>query len=63
MVVKDRGASRTSPRADRKQVDDSMVGVGLAECVVLVAEDALLRRQDSEALERSFVTQEAAANR
>lgn len=56
-MVKNRGASRASPRADRKQVDDSMVNGGLVECVVQVVGIAM-----SGALERSCVTEDAAAN-
>lgn len=64
VVVKDRGARRASPRADRRQVDDSMVNGGLVQCVVRVAgvagELVVLRCQG--ALERSCVTEDAAAN-
>lgn len=37
VVVKDRGASRASPRADRRQVDDSMVNGGLVGFVFGIA--------------------------
>lgn len=40
-MVKDRGASRASPRADRMQVDDSIVKSGLVECVIRVVGDAV----------------------
>lgn len=50
VVVKDRGASRASPRADRRQVDDSMVNGGVVECVIRVVgvavELAVLRCQE-----------------
>lgn len=43
VLVKDRGASRASPRADRIQVDDSIVNGDLVECVARVVGVAAAR--------------------